>query len=66
MTRIGANYWVGKINTHLHKFELSLSLSREQHTPLADSTMTFMVRGLFNQLNSPISSSLATGLLDVI
>ena len=44
---------LGDINTHLLKYEQSLSGEDPQTEPLAKSMFTIMVRGLFNQLQFP-------------
>ena len=44
---------LGEVNNHLHKLEHYLSQQTVHHSPLADSIMTFMVRGLFSHLQFP-------------
>ena len=44
---------LGDINTHLLKYEQSLSGEDPQTEPLAKSMFTIMVCGLFNQLQFP-------------
>ena len=44
---------LGDINSHLLKFEKSLSREDQQTEPLAKSMFTIMVRGLFTQLQFP-------------
>ena len=50
---IPLSFNLGDINSHLLKFEQSLSGEDQQTEPLAKSMFTIMVRGLFTQLQFP-------------
>ena len=44
---------IGDINSHLLALEKSTTKSDTQETPLASTMMTFMVKGLFKNLEFP-------------